>query len=134
VRAVLDTNVVISAVLSPNGAPARVMQAWLGGGFELVASEMLLEELGRALRYSKLARRIDPDSASELVAIVRAGAVLIVDPAGSVPARSPDPGDDYLIALAVAARAVIVSGDNHLLSLRGEIPVYSPAEFLRLIE
>jgi predicted nucleic acid-binding protein len=45
-----------------------------------------------------------------------------------------DPGDDYLIALAAAARAVIVSGDRHLLDMRDELPVQSPAGFLAAIE
>ena len=44
------------------------------------------------------------------------------------------PGDDYLIALAEASRAAIVSGDGHLLGLRDELPVYSPAELLALLE
>ncbi|MCA1705276.1 MAG: PIN domain-containing protein, partial [Actinobacteria bacterium] len=50
-RAVLDPNVIISAVLSPGGAPARVMTAWLEGRYELVVSPLLLEELERALSY-----------------------------------------------------------------------------------
>jgi predicted nucleic acid-binding protein len=48
--------------------------------------------------------------------------------------QSPDPDDDYLIALANIARAVLVSGDKDLLGLSGQIPVYSPAEFVALIE
>jgi hypothetical protein len=55
-RAVLDVNIVISAVLSPRGTPAKILQAWLDGEFEFVASEDLLSELGRALAYPKLAR------------------------------------------------------------------------------
>ncbi len=47
--------------------------------------------------------------------------------------RSTDPGDDYLIALASAERAVLVSGDTHLLDLANEIPVYSPRQFLGLL-
>ncbi|MGI8425314.1 MAG: hypothetical protein ACR2FO_01070 [Actinomycetota bacterium] len=43
---------------------------------------------------------------------------------------SADPGDDYLISLAQANTALLVSGDKHLLALKGEIPVLSPAEFL----
>ena len=49
------------------------------------------------------------------------------DPDGEPTIRSPDHGDDYLIALAEITQAVIVSGDGHLLGLAGQIPVFSPA-------
>jgi predicted nucleic acid-binding protein len=48
--------------------------------------------------------------------------------------RSSDPGDDYLIALAAEQNAALVSGDRHLLDLKGRIPVYSPRDFLELVE
>ena len=47
---------------------------------------------------------------------------------------STDSGDDYLVALAAEQRAALVSGDRHLLDLKGRIPVYSPRNFLELIE
>jgi predicted nucleic acid-binding protein len=46
------------------------------------------------------------------------------------PARSSDPDDDYLISLAAAHVAVLVSGDKHLLNLAAAIPVPSPRPFL----
>jgi len=49
VRAVLDPNVLVSALLSRSGAPAQIVARWLRGEFELVLSELLLAELGRAL-------------------------------------------------------------------------------------
>jgi predicted nucleic acid-binding protein len=55
------------------------------------------------------------------------------DPDEEPPVRSEDPGDDYLIALAAAERAVLVSGDKHLLALADRIPVYSPREFIDLV-
>jgi predicted nucleic acid-binding protein len=48
--------------------------------------------------------------------------------------QSPDPDDDYLIALASTSRAILVSGDKDLLGLSDQIPVYNPGEFLALIE
>ena len=45
-------------------------------------------------------------------------------------ARSGDPGDDYLLALAQAERAVLVTGDQHLLALAGELPIHTPRAFL----
>lgn len=97
---------------------------------------MLLAEFERALAYPKLRSRIDPAEATELVELLRREAELFEDPAGPPAVSSPDPGDDYLIliALAVVGQAVIVSGDGHLLGLAGRLPVYSPAAFLELLE
>jgi putative PIN family toxin of toxin-antitoxin system len=134
VRAVLDPNVIISALLSPTGSPAKVLRAWLDGGYELVVSPLLLEELDRALGYPKLRERVTSGEAEELIDLLRHGAEWRGDPTDAPPVRSPDPGDDYLIALAAASQAVIVSGDRHLLDLGHELPVYSPAAFLAVIE
>ena len=46
------------------------------------------------------------------------------DPKEPPSTRSPDPGDDYLIALGAVAQAAIVSGDGHLLGLADDLPVY----------
>jgi putative PIN family toxin of toxin-antitoxin system len=134
VRAVLDVNVLISAVLSPRGAPGRLLAAWRDGAFELVVSPLLLAELRRALAYPKLARLVPPADADALVALLGAGAEVAVDPSGLPQVRSADPKDDYLVALAAAQRAVVVSGDAHLTDLAGRIPVRRPAEFLAEVE
>ncbi len=132
-RAVLDPNVIISALLSPSGSPARVVQAWLEGGYELVVSPLLLSELERALGYPKLRTRVTQAETQEVIELLRRGADLREDPADPPPVRSPDPGDDYLVALAAANQALIVSGDRHLLGLGDDMPVYTPAEFLSLV-
>ena len=132
-RAVLDVNVIISALLAPTGSPARVVRSWLDGAFELIASDALLAELDRALSYPKVRKRVDAAEAQELVDLLRRSAEMIDDPAEAPALRSADPGDDYLIALAAVAKAVIVSGDRHLLVLAPRVPVWSPAEFLTLL-
>jgi putative PIN family toxin of toxin-antitoxin system len=129
VRAVLDANVLIAALLSPSGAPAQLIGRWLGGDFDLVVSERLLNELERALVYPKLRRRISEDEAAELVALLRLAAVVAPDPRTSAD-RSADPGDDYLLALAQSERAVLVSGDQHLLDLADRLPIQTARSFL----
>ena len=124
----------ISATLSRHGAPARILRAWLDGVFELIVSPLLLDELERALAYPKLRKRIPPEDAAGLIDWLRRSATVAEDPAGGPPVASPDPGDDYLIALAVKERAALVSGDRHLLSISGDLPIYAPADFLRHIE
>jgi putative PIN family toxin of toxin-antitoxin system len=133
-RAVLDPNVIISAVLSPGGTPGRVFRLWFDGAYELVVSPMLLDELERALGYSKLRDRASADETQELLDTLARGGTAVQDPDRAPEIRSPDPDDDYLIALASVSRSVLISGDADLLGLSGQIPVRSPAEFLRMIE
>ena len=130
VRAVLDPNVLISAILSPTGAPARALFAWVRGEFELVVSRLLLDELERALAYPKLRARIPVEDAIRFVAWLAGSATLVSDPEDPPAIHSEDPGDDYLIALAAVQRAVLVSGDAHLLEFEGDIPVLPPARFV----
>ena len=124
-RAVLDPNVLIASLLSRSGAPAQIVSRWLAGEFELVVSEALLAELSRALAYPKIRERIAQDEASAFVDLVNQTLRLAPDP--EAPARrSADPDDDYLLALAQAERAVLVSGDQHLLALASELPILTP--------
>jgi len=133
VRAVLDPNVLIAALLSRTGPPARIVVRWIAGDFELVASETLLAELERALAYPRLRERISPDEASTFVSLLTEAALVAADPANPE-RRSVDAGDDYLLALAEAERAVLVSGDRHLLELTDRFPVQAPRDFVELLE
>jgi putative PIN family toxin of toxin-antitoxin system len=134
VRAVLDPNVIISALLSSAAAPAQTMRAWQEGRFELVVSPVLLAELKRALAYPKLRKRVEVDEADQLVEWLRGAAELRSDPSGPPTVSSKDPGDDYLLALAETERAALVTGDRHILALAHELPIYSPAAFLKLLD
>jgi uncharacterized protein len=134
VRAVLDPNVVISGLISREGAPAELLSAWRAGRFQVVVSPLLLEELERALGYPKLRRRLPAEDAEAAVRWLAHGATTVEDSATPPPVSSSDAGDDYLIALAAEQKAALVSGDRHLLDLRGRIPVYSPRDFLGLVE
>jgi uncharacterized protein len=133
VRAVLDPNVVISGAISPRGAPADVLRSLARGEFELIVSQALLGELERALAYPKLRPYISESDAADLVRWVADTASVVVDPDSDASVHSRDPDDDYLIVLASAHRAALVSGDKDLLTLEGEIPVFSPRVFLDLL-
>lgn len=133
-RAVLDPNVIISAALAPSGSPGRLFRAWVEGAYELVVSPLLLTELRRALAYPKLKDRISPAEADELLELLSRGAILSEDPQAAPPVSSADPDDDYLIVLASETRSVLVSGDEDLLELSPQIPVYSAGGFLALLE
>jgi uncharacterized protein len=132
-RAVLDPNILIAAVLSPGGPPSEIISRWLGGEFELVVSELLLAELERALAYPKLHAHITSGQAAEFVRLLAHGGMRAPDPSAP-PRRSMDPGDDYLLALAEQENAVLVSGDRHLLQLAGEFPVRTARAFLEAMD
>ena len=119
----------IAAVISRSGTPALVLRAWLEGRFELVVSKALLGELERALRYPKLETRVSADQRSGFIELLRTTAAQAEDPADIAPICD-DPGDDYLIALAQAQQALLVSGDRHLLALAERLPIMSPRAFL----
>lgn len=133
-RAVLDTNVLISALLSASGAPALALRAWQQGEFELIVSPLLLAELERAMAYPKLRRRIPAEDAERVIEWLEHAATIALDPKGPPPLQSVDPADAYLLSLAAAERALLVSGDDHLLDLCGQLPVYSPRSFMSLLE
>ena len=132
-RVVLDSDVFISAVITPGGIPAMVVRSWFEGAYDLVVSDQLLSELDRALHYQKLSRHISDEETAELLALFRRSADVADDPSQPSRVRCADPADEYLIALAESVGAVIVSGDGHLLDLADKIPIYSPRASLELV-
>jgi putative PIN family toxin of toxin-antitoxin system len=133
-RFVLDPNVLISALLTRDGAPAELLTRWLAGEFEAVASEALLAELESVLMREKFRPYVEVHEARAFVALVRASAMMVPD-AGASAGLSPDPGDDYLFALAAATRAdALVTGDKALLGASAVLPVVSPAATLHMLD
>lgn len=132
-RFVLDTNVLVAALLSRQGAPAHLLRMWLEGAIDLVVSPLLLAELRRVLAYTKIRSRVSEAEAEAFLALLGEGATVVEDRSRDPSFRTEDPHDDFVVALAEASRAVIVSGDQHLLSMAARLPVQSPAEFLRFV-
>ena len=130
-RAVLDTNVLVSALISPGGGSARLLLELRSGAFELIVSPLLLAELREVLGRDKFRRYVSEAEADAYVELIRSEAVVRADPAASPEALSADPDDEYLVDLARDAGAdALVTGDTHLLDLRAIIPAMTPAEFL----
>jgi putative PIN family toxin of toxin-antitoxin system len=133
VQAILDPNVIISGLLSAQGTSAQILRAFRDGDFEIVLCAQLLAELARALAYPKLRRHISEQEAASVLAWLQKTAISLPDPDRPPPCRSKDPGDDYLVALAGRSRLALVSGDKDLLELAGQIPVFTPREFLDML-
>jgi len=111
VRLVLDTNVLISALLAGTSLPAHLITLWREGRFDLLSSAAQLDELMRVTRYPKIRERLVPAHAGRLIHEVRDIAIIVENlPRVTVCA---DPHDNYLLAMAVAGAAdFIVTGDK----------------------
>jgi uncharacterized protein len=134
VRLVLDTNVVVSALLW-RGTPFRLLEAVrLGERDHLFASPALLEELGDVLTRPAQAGRLARIGMTPHEALaVYIDAIELVRPLQVPRVIEADPNDDHVLAAAAAAEAdVLVSGDRHLLELglHQGIPILAPAEVL----
>jgi len=131
---VLDTNVVLSALLFAGGTASRVRTGWQSGRFVPLASQATADELVRAPGYPKfrLSAAGREDLAADYLPWVQV--VRIPDPPPAVP-RCRDPGDVPFLQLAVAGKArVLVTGDQDLLAPAGKFescPILGLEEFLR---
>lgn len=129
-RAVLDTNVFVSALIAPAGISAKLWEEAWAGELELIVSPRLLAELEDVLTREKFRRYLDLDAVTDFVDLLRREATVAPDSGKSPPLRSTDPDDDYLIALAYGQSARLVSGDTDLLELADLAPICSPADLL----
>jgi putative PIN family toxin of toxin-antitoxin system len=136
VRVVLDSNVVVSALIW-GGVPYRLIQAASAGDITLFASTVLLDELRDTLARPHLAARLVQQRSSVEQALGFYGQLVAnVIPLTLAP-TSRDPDDDHVIACALAAKAqLIVSGDRDLLVLENvrDIAIVTPAQAITRIE
>ena len=136
-RVVLDANVVISALITPQGAMAQVLDFWKQGVYELVLSPEVLDEIARVAHYPRIQERYRLDDAQidEFIRLLGEEATLI-QPSFRVQTVVEDPDDDRYVECAVAAGAdLIVTGDAHLLKLGDYqgIRMTKPGDFLLLL-
>jgi len=132
-RIVLDTNVLISAILF-GGPPREVLDLVISGTAECTLSLSILDELRDVLRRPKFG--FSPEQSLQVLEELHA-ICDILHPAKSILALASDPDDNMILECAVASKAeFIVSGDRHLLDLgqfRG-ISIMRPSEYLRTIK
>jgi predicted nucleic acid-binding protein len=99
-----------------------------------MVSPLLLAELERVLGYPKIRSRVNTTEAAAFRALLTQTVTIIDDPVKPPSLSTADPHDDYLVALAEAAHAVILTGNKHLLGMAGQLPVCSPASFRQLLD
>jgi hypothetical protein len=117
-KVILDTNILVSALITPKGATERVYRAWRAGRFQLLTCSEQFTELRRVTRYPRVRSYIHPAEAGTLLNELRRLAT-VVENLPQVDAVS-DPSDSFLLGLALAGKAdYLVTGDwSHLLGLR----------------
>ena len=131
-KVVLDTNVMVSALLKRDSIPARILTAVWDGQLQLLSSAPLLEELLRVLGYPKIRKRllaasIDIDQFLELLPFF---VTEVVPDDGSAP-MPRDPADRMVLATLIAGSADwLVTGDEDLLALADQFPILTPTAFV----
>jgi putative PIN family toxin of toxin-antitoxin system len=135
IKATLDTNVIVSALIKPNGKPAQILDQ--RAKFELVLSDAILQEADTALHRKHIQKKYSPssDSIEKLFATLREFSTMVhVQHVENIVPN--DPPDNLVLACAVEGKAdYLVSGDLHLLDLeqhRG-IKIATPAQFLEIL-
>jgi putative PIN family toxin of toxin-antitoxin system len=130
-NAVLDTNVVVSALLF-RGELSRLHALWRKKAFTIAATKEIIEEYVRVLAYPKFKL-----TEREIEALVHEELLPYIEPvtvSEDIKGVSNDPDDDKFLACAAAAKAdFIVSGDAHLLNLKTYkgCPIVTAEKFLK---
>ena len=137
IRAVLDANVIVSAVLTPAGIPAQILDAWRTERLVLLVSSPILEEVARVLEYPRIARLHHWPRAKIREFVAELTYLGIMTP-GEITLNvvRNDPADNRYLECAVEGAAdYLVSGDQDLLDLRehGGIPIVNPKAFLEML-
>lgn len=137
-RVVLDTNTLVSALLSPHGPPRRLLDDARAQVFVLCSSAVLMAELLDVVSREKFARRFAQVGLTPLGIVGEIRRLATMAAPASVPrVIASDADDDHVLACALAGNAdLIVSGDKHLLDLGGDyqgIRIVAPAEAVQLI-
>ncbi|MFN0168249.1 MAG: putative toxin-antitoxin system toxin component, PIN family [Bryobacteraceae bacterium] len=133
-RLVLDTNVLLSALMSPASPSAEILTLWRDRKVAVLTAAEQIDEIVRVTRYPRIRARLLPALAGRLVNRLRDVAI-VVERLPTVD-RSPDPDDNYLLALAEAGQAqFLVTSDKPLLGLKRHksTRIVAPAALLELL-
>jgi putative PIN family toxin of toxin-antitoxin system len=130
-RVVLDTNVFLSALISPHGAPDIIYRAWRATKFEVITSLVQLDELRRASRYPKFQEILQPHQVGAMVNNLQRATVLDLLPTD---VEADDPNDAFLLAMTRAGNAdYLVTGDRRAGLLQrgnfGRARIVTPSTF-----
>jgi putative PIN family toxin of toxin-antitoxin system len=132
-RAVLDTNVLLSGIAYPASVPGKLIAAWKHGALEVVLSDYILDELRRVLPKLTHRHGLNADAIDDLIDTL-ALQVDLVEPAPGNDPELSDTNDQAVLGTLIAALQrgqadVLLTGDKALLALRDRYPIRTVAEF-----
>ncbi|MHB8841138.1 MAG: putative toxin-antitoxin system toxin component, PIN family [Candidatus Aquicultor sp.] len=138
IKVCLDTNVFVSGIISPSGAPFDVLEAWRNREFVLLTSDDIITEVSKVLHYPKIksAFSLTDEEIEQYVSLIgqysqRTAGKLMVN------VVTEDPSDNMFLVCAIEGKAdFIISGDNHLLDIGvyQEIQILTPREFIKQLQ
>lgn len=133
-RVVLDTNVLLAALISSHSPPDTIYRAWLAGRFDLVTGAAQLDELRRVSRYPKIKAILPAHRVGTMINNIQRAIVLSTLPPLPNGIDADDPNDAFLLAMAMAGEAdYLVTGDRRAGLLQrgsvGRTRIVTPATF-----
>ncbi len=140
-RIVIDTNILVSAILTPKGNPAKILKLVLEGKFTLIISPAILEETQQVLRYPRLVKLMKKNKITRKEVydfLGKMSKIAVITPGKiEIDAIPDDPADNKILACGLEGEAdFIISGDHHLTDLKifHGIKIVNPADFLKIIK
>lgn len=137
-RIVLDANIFVSALISSKGNPAKVVDKWLAGQFDVLISQPIIDEILRVTNYKRIQKKYAKvrENRLEFVELIITQGIW-EEPLEKLTIVSADESDNRYVECAISGNAqYIVSGDEHLLDV-GEyngIVIVNPATFLTMLD
>jgi putative PIN family toxin of toxin-antitoxin system len=136
-RAVCDSNVLVSGFIAHAGTPYEIIAAWQRGVFVLLTSRAIIAEVTTVLGrpFFREQRHVSDEDIADIDDLMQSDAV-VVDPSERLRAVATDPDDDRILECALSGEAdYIISGDHHLLALGTyqDIPIVTARYFLDLL-
>jgi putative PIN family toxin of toxin-antitoxin system len=139
-KIVIDTNILVSAILTPEGNPAKILKLVLEGKLNLIISPAILGETRQVFNYPKLAKLMEKNNITrqEIYGFLdKMSRVALITPGKlDIDVIPKDPADNKIIACALEGDAdFIISGDHHLTDLKifQSIKIIDPAAFLKIV-
>jgi hypothetical protein len=138
IKVVLDANVLVSGLISRQGPPGRILDAWMAGKFRLFVSPQILDELRRVLHYPKIQERLTRDQVTGLLEKLGQDAEQ-VNGTLKLDVLTRDPSDNVYLACAIEARAdyLVTGNSDHFeeaKTISPSVHIISPRGILDILE
>ncbi len=131
-KLVLDTNIFISGILSPEGNAGKILEEWRKQSLDVISSEALLNEIKQTLQYPKILKIIkwDMETLNQFIDLLYFFTT-VVEIEGVEAEVPKDKNDEKILATYIAGNAdYIITGDQDLLALKDKYKIITPKDFV----